>query len=119
MDSDLKTSRGTGSAQATLQRPTPSKPREPHLEPEPQQQPSHAASEHELPTNLPRPNALTIIVVVLLFIAVLAGLFFLGWRPHERAAEQARNDAAERASMVPIVSVAKPAPSQSTHDLTW
>jgi len=119
MDSDLKTSRAAaGSAQATIQRPAPppSKPREP----QPRSQPEpHAANEHELPTDLRRPNPLTIIAAVLIFIAVLAGLFFIGWRPHERAAEQARNDAAEQASMVPIVSVAKPIPTKSVQDLTW
>ncbi|MGN6367795.1 MAG: efflux RND transporter periplasmic adaptor subunit [Phycisphaerae bacterium] len=89
---------------------------------EPPHQPSASASshgEHALPKDLKRPHPVAIIAALLLFCAVLAGLFFLGWDPHKKAEEQAQADAAERVDALPVVTVAHPQPSKSVKDLTW
>ena len=75
--------------------------------------------EHAIPKDLRRPHPVVIIGVLLLFCAVLVGLFFIGWRPHEKAVEQAREDAADQSNALPVVSVARPQPSKSVKDLTW
>ncbi|HUO11032.1 MAG TPA: efflux RND transporter periplasmic adaptor subunit [Phycisphaerae bacterium] len=75
--------------------------------------------EHGIPKDLKRPHPVTIIAMLLLFCLVLAGLFYIGYKPHEKAAEQARADASELANALPVVSIARPQPSKSVKDLTW
>src|SRR5580704_2886713 len=67
------------------------------------------ADDHAIPKDLHKPGNLLVIVMALVFAALLAGLFVVGWLPHEHAAAQAEADAqAVKASEEPIVSVANP-----------
>jgi RND family efflux transporter MFP subunit len=77
----------------------------------------HALAEGELPTDLPKVRTVTVVAVTILLAAMLAGLFYVGWLPHERLAEQARSDAAATANADPVVSVALPAPAESSKDV--
>ena len=82
--------------------------------------PDHGAhDENAIPKDLKRPHPVTIIAALLLFCGVLAGLFFIGWRPHEKAVAEAKADASDRADALPVVSLAKPQLSKSVKDLTW
>ena len=78
-----------------------------------------AHDEDAIPKDLKRPHPVAIIFALLLFCGVLAGFFFLGWIPHQKAVEQAKADASERTDSRPVVSVARPQPSESVKDLTW
>ncbi len=78
-----------------------------------------AHDENAIPKDLKRPHLLTIILALLLFCGVLAGFFFIGWRPHEKAVAEAKADASDRADALPVVSIAKPQLSKAVKDLTW
>jgi RND family efflux transporter MFP subunit len=78
---------------------------------------AHPVEEHVIPPNLKRPNTLTVAGVLLLFILLIGGLFFLGLGPHEHEKALAAQDARNEASGVPVVSVAAPKVSQATTPL--
>ena len=75
------------------------------------------ASEGDVPGDLPRPGALTIISLTLLFLALMAGLFVVGWLPHHAAEVQIRADAAELDIDMPVVTVTQPTQSAASSDL--
>jgi RND family efflux transporter MFP subunit len=77
----------------------------------------HALSEHDLPTDLPQTKTVTVIVMAAVFAAAMAGLFFVGWLPHHRAAEQAVSDAAEQSSGEPAVSITLPKTAPASKDV--
>ncbi len=62
----------------------------------------------DLPRNLKKPHFLTVIVVALLFLCLLAGLFAVGWFPHEKTIKRAKADAAEAADDTLTVAVTNP-----------
>jgi RND family efflux transporter MFP subunit len=74
---------------------------------------AHPIEEHVIPPNLKRPHTLTVAGVLVLFVLLIAGLFFLGWGPHEQEKALAISDARSEAITVPVVSVAAPTESQS------
>lgn len=78
---------------------------------------SEVAAEKVIPTDLPRPGARTIILVVVLFLLMLAGMFVVGYVPHRGEAARARADADERASAVPVVGVATPRENTFAKDI--
>ena len=80
--------------------------------------PPHEVDEHALPTDLHRPRTTTVLAVLLLFVLLLAGLFFLGWFPHRRAELLAHNDAADQSADLPVVGVARPRQTATTSDLS-
>jgi RND family efflux transporter MFP subunit len=71
--------------------------------------------DEQIPKDLKRPHTLTVIAVALLFVAVLAGLFFLGLKPHEQEIRQAEEDATAINSLVPVVNVIQPKPTEAAH----
>jgi RND family efflux transporter MFP subunit len=101
---------------STIETPRPSKPREREAAPEHDRHP-HAVTDHDLPKDLPKPSTALVIVVVVLFVALLAGLFVVGYLPHERAAQQASADAAQMAAGNPIVTVVRPKPEAASKDV--
>jgi membrane fusion protein, multidrug efflux system len=78
---------------------------------------AHALDEHGLPQHLTRPSTPAVIGVVLVFLALLAGLFVLGEAPRQRAAEQADAAADAQADGVPVVQVNHPAPEANPGDI--
>jgi membrane fusion protein, multidrug efflux system len=76
-----------------------------------------ALSEDELPKDLPKPGTAAVILALVILIALLIGLFVLGWIPHERATAQVNADAAEAASGDPLVSVVLPKSEASSKDI--
>lgn len=78
----------------------------------------HAMDEHSLPTDLPKPRTRTVLAVTGVFVAILIGLFFLGWVPRHRQAIAVRALAEEQAADVPVVGVAFPTPLVASKDLT-
>jgi len=79
---------------------------------------AHAMGSDALPHDLPKPGTFTVVLVALLFVGLLAGLFVIGWFPHERAAQQAQSDATEAAGGKPAVSAARPHIEPSAKDIT-
>ena len=69
---------------------------------------SQSYAKQVLPPDLRRPGARTIILVALLFVAMLTGMFLVGYVPHRGDAARARTDANERANAVPSVGVLTP-----------
>jgi RND family efflux transporter MFP subunit len=76
-----------------------------------------ALTESELPTDLPKPKTATVILVLVILLCLLAGLFALGWLPHERATAQVDADAADAASGNPVVTVVHPSAQASSKDI--
>ncbi len=70
--------------------------------------PSIQSHDQTVATDLRRPRAWAIVAVLILFVALLAAMFYIGYVPREREAAQAVADAAERAGVTPTVSVLKP-----------
>jgi RND family efflux transporter MFP subunit len=70
----------------------------------------HANHEHEevIPKDLKQPHTFTVVLAVVVFAALLGILFFVGYRPHKQAQEQAAADANEMSSMAPTVEVVHP-----------
>jgi RND family efflux transporter MFP subunit len=87
--------------------------------PGPHRRHAPVADEHAIPKDLHKPSNVLVIVMALVFVVLLAGLFVVGWLPHERAAEQAAADAqAVQASEAPIVSVANPRPQAANKEIS-
>lgn len=77
----------------------------------------HATDEHEIPTDLPRPGTGTVVIATIVFVLLLAALFVIGYIPHERRAAEARDDAKEAASGLPVVTVEAPKKAAGSKDL--
>lgn len=73
--------------------------------------------EQLIPTDLPKPGNITIAIVAVVFVLLLAALFVIGWIPHHHRAEEARADAQERQTGVPVVTIARPKSSAATKDV--
>lgn len=78
-------------------------------------------SEHHedavIPRDLPKPGTLKVIIVFVLFLAFLAGLFLVGYVPHEKQVRETQADAAERNNALPVVSITKPREQVSTQQI--
>jgi len=64
--------------------------------------------EHDIPKDMKKPGAVTIIGVLVLLVVLLGAMYFLGYAPRKEMAEQIQGDAAARAAELPRVSVALP-----------
>jgi membrane fusion protein (multidrug efflux system) len=74
-------------------------------------------SHDDLPKDLKKPHVIIVIAVGLLFLAVLAALFVIGYLPHRRA-EAAAVAAAEIAGDdTPVVSISLPRPAQGAKEV--
>jgi RND family efflux transporter MFP subunit len=71
----------------------------------------------DLPRNLRKPHAITVIAVALLFLATLAALFVLGYLPHERAQAQIESDAKTVIADSGRVTVSHPGPMTSAKEI--
>ena len=81
------------------------------------QQPPHA-DEHAVPTDLPDVSRGAVLLIGLVVLALFAGLFLLGWRPHAAKQAEAKAFADEQAGQKPIVDVARPKRSTAGNVLT-
>lgn len=82
--------------------------------------PAAPAAVHEedaIPKDLRKPHFLTVAFVLILFLGLLAGLFALGWFPHKKAVETAREDAAEMGAEDINVAVATPRPAGASKEV--
>jgi len=68
----------------------------------------HAALGHDAQPILKRPSALAIMLMVLAFLALLAGLFAIGWIPNRAAIQQAAEDAHRIQNLVFRARVVRP-----------
>lgn len=66
------------------------------------------ADGHAIPTDLPRIPWWGVSIIVIVLLVMLAGLFLLGWIPHQRKLAAAQEAASAAASSVPVVEVVKP-----------
>lgn len=68
-----------------------------------------------IPTDLPKVSGVTLTVIAALILALLAGLFFMGYLPHRarvaRLEREAREDSARDLKPVVQVTIARPAPA--------
>ncbi|HVX86019.1 MAG TPA: efflux RND transporter periplasmic adaptor subunit [Phycisphaerae bacterium] len=96
-------------------------PRSPSAAPADAPPPPPAPEPHDdhdgIPKNLKKPHIITVLFVLLLFIALLAGLAALGWFPHQKAEQQAQADATEAAEQNFVVAVATPKLAQAEKDI--
>jgi RND family efflux transporter MFP subunit len=70
-----------------------------------------------IPTDLPQVGALGVAMIAVVVLALFGGLFLLGWMPHKKQQEEARNEAREAANTKPIVDVTHPRPANGDVDL--
>ncbi len=103
--------------------PTPQTASQPHGAPAPganghgSAHPQHPGTEQAIPKDLRQPRPVTVLVVAVVFVALMAGLFVVGWFPHKNLAEQTRHDAADVAKRLPIVGVTQPKAAKSAKDI--
>jgi membrane fusion protein, multidrug efflux system len=111
---------------APMQTPTPTLERPNRQQTDPHDQPpggngapqhDHAADDHDLPTDLPKPSTFTVIIVMVVIALLLVALFLLGLIPHLHRIALAKSDADAVASDVPVVSVERPKPTSESKDL--
>jgi RND family efflux transporter MFP subunit len=76
-----------------------------------------AIDEHDLPKDLPTPGNGLVIVVAVVAVALLAGLFLVGWIPRSRLANQTSADAKKQSSGMPTVVVQPPQPEVTAKDI--
>lgn len=76
-----------------------------------------AMDEHDMPKDLHRPGNMTVIVVVLIFVALLAGIFVVGYIPHRHRVAEAEADATDRTSMPLVVDVTRPKVTTTSKDV--
>lgn len=81
-------------------------------------EPSPHASHDAPPENLKKPGAITIVGVLLLFLALLAAMYVVGHSPRAKMAAETRDDAAARIAELPRVSVARPKVTPGDKDVT-
>jgi RND family efflux transporter MFP subunit len=81
------------------------------------QSPTH--TEQDLTKDLPKPSTFTVLLVVVAFVVLLGILFVLGLIPYLHARAQARADALEHSSLVPVVQVALPKSPGNAADLRY
>jgi len=110
---------GKSTAPAARADGDPGEPRPAPSAPVPQPPAPQAIEHHEeeIPKNLRRPHFLTVAAATLLFLALLAGLFVLGWAPHERQQKLAADDAGAADGAIPIVAVTSPKRSVGMHEI--
>src|SRR5438093_3859583 len=84
-----------------------------------QQQAGGAHDEHQIPKDLPRPSALTVIGAVAAFVIVLVALFVVGLIPHRLREHQAVTDANEQtaAAGTPVVQLTRAEPATEGRNL--
>lgn len=73
---------------------------------------------HDIPPGMKRPGAISVTIALLLLAAVLGAMFFLGYEPRRKLAAQASADAADRATMVPRLSVTLPKVAPGAGEVT-
>ena len=78
--------------------------------------PEHGGEEG-IPTDLPKPSNLTVVLLVLVLALLLAGLFAVGYFPNRAREREARADAAEVAGGAPTVDVVRPKPTAASRDV--
>jgi RND family efflux transporter MFP subunit len=81
------------------------------------EQANHAIKEM-VPTNLPRIGIVAVLLLVVSFAALLAGLFVLGHRPVAERQKRALEQAANVSNARPVVSVARPRRQASSSELS-
>lgn len=80
--------------------------------------PSHPwAQEPGSPADLPRPSAWAVLLVVAIFLALLAALFFVGYVSRAKEAAVTKADSEQRANAVPSVGVAVPRETVGAKDV--
>lgn len=79
---------------------------------------SHTASEHDIPTDLKKPRAGSIILVLVVFLVFIATMFFLGSEPRRKMGNEIKADARERVEAIPKLSVAKPQETPGDSEVT-
>jgi RND family efflux transporter MFP subunit len=89
-----------------MQPPTSNRDRAPA--PPDRQHDDHGGDENEIPTDLKQPSTGLVIVVVIAFAILLAGLFVVGFVPSYREEQASRQDARDRADRKPVVSIMLP-----------
>jgi multidrug efflux pump subunit AcrA (membrane-fusion protein) len=73
---------------------------------------------HEaIPTDLPRLSNFAVVVAALVVVGCFAGLFALGWFPHQRRDAELTEHAQEMNELKPVVQVAAPQRTQAGQDL--
>jgi RND family efflux transporter MFP subunit len=81
-------------------------------------EPHPADPGHDIPHDLKRPKATTVIVALLLLAVVLGAMFFLGYEPRRKLAAETNADATDRAALVPRLSVALPKVAPGSGEVT-
>ncbi|MCE9520752.1 MAG: efflux RND transporter periplasmic adaptor subunit [Verrucomicrobia bacterium] len=79
---------------------------------------SHSATEHDIPPDLKKPGAGSIILVLVVFLIFIAAMFFLGSEPRRKQGNEIKADAQERANAIPKLSVAKPRETPGDSEVT-
>jgi RND family efflux transporter MFP subunit len=79
---------------------------------------NHGQDEHAVPTDLPPVSRGAAVLIGVVVLALVGGLFLLGWIPHRHKQAEAANDAKEAVETKPIVDVAAPKRSDATVELT-
>lgn len=77
----------------------------------------HGHADHPIPQDLPRIGWGAVLLVLLVVAGLFAGLFFLGWAPHQKREAELMQDAAEARESKPVVEVSLPKHSEATTDL--
>lgn len=72
---------------------------------------------HGLPTDLPKIGSVAVCLMVLLALAILGGLFLLGWLPRQKREAQLLADAKAVQEARPVVDVAQPKRSSAAREL--
>ncbi len=75
-------------------------------------------AEHGIPSDLKRPGAVSIIGALLLLIAAIAAMFFIGYSPREKQAAETKEDAAARAAAIPRLAVTRPRETAGNSEVT-
>jgi RND family efflux transporter MFP subunit len=69
---------------------------------------SPVAPEHALPSDLPKPSNVTVIVIVIVFALLLVGMFAIGFFPRHHLANETEATAQQNSSALPVVQVQAP-----------